>query len=67
MWGSIQGHLGGSVIEHLPLAKGVIPGSICQLFNWLQTQTRKRYYDIASKTSYVSMRNIVLGKSLDTF
>ena len=25
--GSSQGHLGGSVFEHLPLAQGMIPGS----------------------------------------
>ena len=24
---SVPGHLGGSVVEHLPLAQGMIPGS----------------------------------------
>ena len=29
-----EGRLGGSMVEHLPLAQGVIPGSRDQVLHW---------------------------------
>ena len=44
----MQGRLGGSVVEHLPLAQGMIPGS------WDQVPHRASCMEPASPSAYVS-------------
>ena len=43
-----EGHLGGSVVEHLPLAQGVIPGS------WDRVLHQAPYGEPASPSACVS-------------
>ena len=43
-----MGHLGGSVIEHLPLAQVMIPGSWDQVLHWAPCR------EPASPSAYVS-------------
>ena len=45
----ISGHLGGSVVEHLPSAQGVIPGS------WDQVPNRTPQREPASPSAYISV------------
>ena len=45
---TVLGHLGGSVVERLPSAQGVIPGS------WDQTPHRVAHGKAASPSAYVS-------------
>ena len=45
----LQGHLGGSMVEHLPLAQGVIPGS------WDRVPHQVPHREPASSSAYVSV------------
>ena len=52
-----QGHLGGSVVEHLPLAQVVIPGSWDRVLPWVPRREPAPPSACVSASLYVSLMN----------